>query len=163
MCHKLGIRTYFGSVTVESVRFSCHFAFWRHVPRLATFSIVPKNCIFWGASFEPIQNLTTLVYQKVTRFLGEPPIPLLHPSRTFSKVCCITVHFRESDLFTYDMTHLYVTWLMYMWHDSCICDMTYLYVTWLIYVWHVSLACDMTHWHFRESDTQWYSRLSEKH
>jgi len=31
-----------------------------------------------------------------------------------------------------DMTHAYMTWLMHMWHDSCICDMTHAYVTWLM-------------------------------
>ena len=36
----------FWFVTVESVGFSLHFSFWRHVPRLATFSIVSKYCIF---------------------------------------------------------------------------------------------------------------------
>jgi len=44
-----------------------------------------------------------------------------------------------------DMTHVHVTWLMYMWHDSCICDMTHVYVTWLMYMWHDSCTCDMTH------------------
>jgi len=43
------------------------------------------------------------------------------------------------------MTHVYVTWLMYMWHDSCICDMTHVHVTWLMYMWHDSCICDMTH------------------
>jgi len=43
------------------------------------------------------------------------------------------------------MTHLYVTWLIHMWHDSSIRDMTYLYVTWLIRTWHDSFIRDMTH------------------
>ena len=43
---EIGIRTYFGSVTVESVRIFCHFAFWRHGFKLATFFIVHMNCIF---------------------------------------------------------------------------------------------------------------------
>ena len=44
----------------------------------------------------------------------------------------------------YDMTHLYMTWLIHvwqwphMWHDSLILDMTHSYLTWLI-LW------DMTH------------------
>jgi len=46
MCKNIGIRTYFGSVTVESVKVFRHFAFWRHGTRLATFFIAPKNCIF---------------------------------------------------------------------------------------------------------------------
>jgi len=57
----------------------------------------------------------------------------------------------------FDMTHLYVTWLIHMWHGSY---MTYvrwpsqliddmykicLYLTWLIYMWHDSFICDMWH------------------
>jgi len=44
-----------------------------------------------------------------------------------------------------DMTHLFLTWLIYLWHDSSICDMTRLFVTWLVYLWHDSSICDMTH------------------
>ena len=39
-------------------------------PRLATFFIAPKNCIFWSASFEPIQNLATLSAYKLQGFHG---------------------------------------------------------------------------------------------
>jgi len=52
----VGIRTYFGSVTAESVRFFHHFAICIKVPRLATFFIVPAKCIFSGAFFEPLEN-----------------------------------------------------------------------------------------------------------
>ena len=72
ICKNTGIQPYFGSVTVESVKFFHHFAFWRHGTRLATFFIAPRNCIFWGASFEPIKNLATLVPDKSQGFHGSP-------------------------------------------------------------------------------------------
>jgi len=43
------------------------------------------------------------------------------------------------------MTHLYVRWLIHMWHGSFIRDMTRPYVTWLIHMWHDSFICDTTH------------------
>jgi len=46
ICNHVGIRTYFGSMTVESVRFSRHFAFCSLGKRLASFFIVDKHCIF---------------------------------------------------------------------------------------------------------------------
>ena len=46
ICKNIGIRTYFSTVTVESVWGFRHFALWRHGFRLATFFIAPKNCIF---------------------------------------------------------------------------------------------------------------------
>jgi len=95
ICKNIGIRTYFGLVTltrgnprtvtilqyrfnktkqhkVKSVGVFCHFAFWRHGTRLATFSDAPKNCIFWGAFFEPIRNLATLVPEILQDFHGTP-------------------------------------------------------------------------------------------
>ena len=36
ICKNVGIRTYFGLETVESVKVFRHFAFWRHGTRLAT-------------------------------------------------------------------------------------------------------------------------------
>jgi len=52
---------------------------------------------------------------------------------------------------TYEMTCSYVTWLVYMCHDSFIRDMTRSWVTWLIHIWHDSFIrmwydsfiCDM--------------------
>ena len=65
---KIWIQTYFGPVTVDSVEIFRHFAFWRHGSRLASFFIVPQNCIFWGATFELIKNLATLVPEKLQGF-----------------------------------------------------------------------------------------------
>jgi len=70
-----GIRTNFGSVTVESARGFCHFAFWHHRFKFATFFIVHINCILWGASFKIIKNLATLNPEKLQGFHG---IPLSH-------------------------------------------------------------------------------------
>ena len=39
---------------------------------------------------------------------------------------------------TYDMTRLWVVWLVYTWYDAFICDMTHLYM------WHDSFMCDVT-------------------
>jgi len=43
-------------------------------PRIQTchFFIVPKSCIFWGASFELIKNLATLDPEKLQDFHGTP-------------------------------------------------------------------------------------------
>jgi hypothetical protein len=64
------IRTYFGSITVESVGVFCHFAFCSLGNRLASFFIVPKKCFLWGASCELITNLATLFLKKSQGFHG---------------------------------------------------------------------------------------------
>jgi len=68
MCKNIDIRTYFGSMTVESVGVFRHFAFCSLGNRPASFLIVPKDCIFWGASFELIINLATLFPKKLQCF-----------------------------------------------------------------------------------------------
>jgi len=64
----IGIRTYFGSMTVESVGVFRHFAFCSLGNRLASFFIAPENCIFKGASFELTKNLATLFPKKLQGF-----------------------------------------------------------------------------------------------
>jgi len=69
---KIWMQTYFGLVKVDSEEVFCHFAFWRHGSRLATFFIAPKNCIFLEA--QPIKNLATLDPEKLQ---GYPHIQLI--------------------------------------------------------------------------------------
>jgi len=81
ICKNIGIRTYFDSVTAKIMGFFRRFAFCSLGNRLASFFIVPKNCILWGTSFELIKKLGNFVPQKVIRFSWNPPIPsLLHPT-----------------------------------------------------------------------------------
>ena len=68
----------FGSITVESVWFSRHFALCSLGTDLPAFLVYPKTAIFEAhllSSIKPWQ----LCSQKVTRFSLKPPIPLLHP------------------------------------------------------------------------------------
>ena len=61
-------------------RFCGHFAFSRHDIKLAIFCIAHLNCIFQGASFGLIKKSGNFDSRNVTRFLRNPPIPLLHPT-----------------------------------------------------------------------------------
>ena len=57
-----------------------------------------------------------------------------------------------------DTTPLYLTRLVYIWHDPSICGMTHPYVTWPIYMRHDSPICDMTHsyvWHDSSIRVTW--------
>jgi len=67
---EIWIQTSFGPVAVDSMEIFRHFAFGRYENRLASFLIVPKNCIFSGASFELIKTLVTLFPEKLQRFHG---------------------------------------------------------------------------------------------
>jgi len=60
----------FWPVMVDYVEVFRDFACCRHGTRIATFFIEPKNCIFRGASFEPIKHLATLVPEKLQGFHG---------------------------------------------------------------------------------------------
>ena len=54
--------------------FSATFAFCIKASRLVTFFTAPKNCIFWGASFESIKS-GNFGWWKFSRFSWHPPIP----------------------------------------------------------------------------------------
>jgi len=62
ICKNIGIRTYFGSMTVESMGVFRHSAFCSPGNRLASFFIVPQNCIFEAhlLSSDGIKTLATL-------------------------------------------------------------------------------------------------------
>jgi len=55
ICRYTRIQTYFGSVTAKIVGFCGPFAFCIKIPRLATFSIAPKNCIFEAHLLSPLR------------------------------------------------------------------------------------------------------------
>jgi len=52
--------------------FPATFAFCVKANGLATFFIVPKNCILWGAFFEPRKKVASLFAQKLQGFNGNP-------------------------------------------------------------------------------------------
>jgi len=72
ICQNIGIRTHFASVTAASLGFSRHFAFCIKVPRLATFFIASKNCIFWGLLLSS-QKIWQLWVLKSCKVFMRPP------------------------------------------------------------------------------------------
>ena len=104
--NKIWIQTYFGPVTVNSVEVFCLLAFWHPGTRLASFLIVPKNCIFWSASFKLIKNLVTLVPEKLqvyeTLLYHRHTLPrgfrsnFVKPSATWSKIGRILTAAKDS-------------------------------------------------------------------
>jgi len=131
ICKNIGIQTYFGPVTVESVKVFRHFAFWRHGTRLATFLIAPKNCIllrrillrriFWAH-----QKFGNFGPQKFTKISWNPPILLLHPNIYFIS------------RYTSDTSHE-----LQIFHELCICGLGLVYVHWLHIQLHMLRTIDL--------------------
>jgi len=57
------------------------------------------------------------------------------------------------------MTHIFVTWRIYMWHGLYVRDMTHVYVTWLIYTCRDSHIRDMTHSYETKLMHTWHDSL----
>jgi len=96
--------------------------------RLASFLIAPKNCIFWGASFELTKKPCNFVPQRVSRF----SLTLLYHCYTIIYTC-IHTH-----------TQGWVIFDIYMYVYICIHTDTLVY----IYI-HISIYTDTTphSWH----------------
>ena len=85
ICRNIGIWTYFGSVTVESVKFFRHFAFWRHGTRLAIFFIADKNCIFLAHLLRPLK-IWQLWFLRSYKVFMDSPYTIVTPYDSFFKI-----------------------------------------------------------------------------
>jgi len=82
ICKNIGIWNYFASVTAKSMGGFRHSCGLYKSARTCHF-FVPKNCIFWDASFETLKKLTTSCAQKFQVFM-EPPYTIVTPYKTWS-------------------------------------------------------------------------------
>ena len=80
ICKNIGIRTYFASVTAESAGFSRHFWVFYKSARTCHFLYCTWELHFFRRIFWAQHKSGHFVRLKVTRFLWNPPIPLLHPN-----------------------------------------------------------------------------------
>jgi len=94
ICKNIGVRSSFGSMTVESVGGFRHFASCSLGNRLAILFIVPQTCMFWGASFELITNLATVLPKKVQGFHWSLIYHRYMPHMPHIVTCliCLTLH-----------------------------------------------------------------------
>jgi len=72
ICKNIGIRTYFDSVTAESVRFSHHFPCAIKVPRLATFLIHLRTAFFESHLLSPLKIWQLWVPKRYKVFIKTP-------------------------------------------------------------------------------------------
>jgi len=112
--------------------FSATFAFCIKANGLATFFIAPKNCIFWGTSFEPIKKVASLFAQKIQGFNRNPLYHCYTLTRTNES--CRTYEWVVSHVWTSHVTHANVIWRVCRWFEVCTHIYTYTYVRLYIYI-----------------------------
>jgi len=75
------------------------------------------------------------------------PCALCHINvRSFTWMCALSHAYAHLlHMYLWQKERMKVTWVMYSWHDPCICHMSHVFVTWVMYVSHESCICHMSH------------------
>ena len=64
---------------------------------------------------------------------------------------------------TYIHIYIYIVWMSWVMWRVQPCSVNHLYLTWLIHMWHASVTCDVTHYHAqREAHHKWMSHVKYK-